>query len=258
MVALYVASSEPYSGKTLTCLVLGKRWQGAGLRVGYTKPLGLLPVTMGKEVTDEDAQFVAEHLQLEASPSNLCPIVLDAETCRMPVEEAEEALLRRYLHGYGPAGLRDFAAWSGMSVGEAVPVLERLVSEVVEVEVEGKRVLALREDLEELRNAVLDDGEQCVRLLPSFDCFMLGHKDKSHLVDEAYYKRVYRKAGWLSPVVLVNGRVLGVWSHKQKGKRLHITIEPFTKVSRIIHKGIHKEANDLAHLFDTICEVTFV
>jgi len=176
----------------------------------------------------------------------------------MPVEEAEEALLRRYLHGYGPAGLRDFAAWSGMSVGEAVPVLERLVSEVVEVEVEGKRVLALREDLEELRNAVLDDGEQCVRLLPSFDCFMLGHKDKSHLVDKAYYKRVYRKAGWLSPVVLVNGHVLGIWSHKQRGKRLHITIEPFTKVSRIIHKGIHKEASDLAQLFDTTCEVTFV
>ena len=176
----------------------------------------------------------------------------------MPVEKAEEALLRRYLHGYGPAGLRDFAAWSGMTVGEAVPILERLGSEVVEVEVEGKPVLVLREDLEELRNAALDGDEQCVRLLPSFDCFMLGHKDKSHLVDEAYYKRVYRKAGWLSPVVLVNGRVLGVWSHKQKGKRLHITIEPFTKVSRIIHKGIHKEANDLAHLFDTICEVTFV
>ena len=99
MVALYVASSEPYSGKTLTCLVLGKRWQGAGLRVGYTKPLGLLPVTMGKEVTDEDAQFVAEHLQLEASPSNLCPIVLDAETCRMPVEEAERRVREAFAAG---------------------------------------------------------------------------------------------------------------------------------------------------------------
>jgi len=176
----------------------------------------------------------------------------------MPVEEAEETLLRRYLHGYGPAGLRDFAAWSGMTVGEAAPILERLGSEVVEVEVEGKLVFALREDLEELQNAALDDGEQCVRLLPNFDCFMLGHKDKSHLVVEAYYKRVYRKAGWLSPVVLVNGHVLGVWSHKQRGKRLRITIEPFTKVSRTIRKEIHKEATDLARLFDTTCEVTFV
>ncbi len=174
-------------------------------------------------------------------------------------EEAEERLLRRYLHGYGPAGLRDFAAWSGMTVGEAVPILERLGSEVVEVEIEGRIGLALRDDLEELQNAALDDDErQCVRLLPSFDCFMLGHKDKSHLVDKAYYKRVYRKAGWLSPVVLANGHVIGVWSHKQKGKRLHITIELFTRIFRSIRKRIDKESRDLTRLFDTTCKVTYI
>jgi len=174
----------------------------------------------------------------------------------MTVEEAEETLLRRYLHGYGPADMRDFAAWSGMTVKEAVQILMRLHSEVVEVEVEGKLGLALCEDLDELQNTVLDDASVC--LLPSFDCFMLGHKDKSHLVAEAYYKRVYRKAGWLSPVVLVNGCVIGVWSHKRRGRRLHITIELFKKISRSIRKRIDKEAKSLARFFDTTCEVTFV
>ncbi len=88
MVTLYVASNEPYAGKTLTCLVLGKRWQQRGKRVGYTKPLGLMPVSMDNEGTDEDAQFVAQHLGLEASPSQLCPVVLSAETCHMEVDEA--------------------------------------------------------------------------------------------------------------------------------------------------------------------------
>lgn len=174
----------------------------------------------------------------------------------MPVEEAEEALLRRYLHGYGPADMRDFAAWSGMAVKEAVQVLKRLRNEVVEVEVEGKLGLALCEDLEELQNTVLDDP--CVCLLPSFDCFMLGHKDKSHIVAEEYYKRVYRKAGWLSPAVLVNGRLIGVWSHKRKGRRLHMTIELFKKISKSVRKRIDKEAKSLARFFDTACEVTFV
>jgi len=175
----------------------------------------------------------------------------------IPVEEAEETLLRRYLSGYGPAHLRDFAAWSGMTVREAVPILKRLDNEVIEVDVEGKSELTLREDLGELQNATLDD-EECVRLLPSFDCFMLGQKDKSRLIDKAYYKRVYRKAGWLSPVLLVNGHALGVWAHKQMGKRLHITIEPFAKISESVLKGINKEAVDLARFFDTTCEVTFV
>lgn len=177
----------------------------------------------------------------------------------MPVEKAEETLLRRYLHGYGPAGLRDFATWSGITVREAVPILERLDSQVFEVQVEGKPRLALREDMVELQNSALDNDEkQCVRLLPSFDCFMLGHKDKSHLVDKAHYKRVYRKAGWLSPVVLVNGRTIGAWSRIRSGKRLNITVELFTKIPRSIRKRINKEVMDLARLFDTTCRVTFV
>lgn len=177
----------------------------------------------------------------------------------MPVEKAEETLLRRYLHGYGPAGLQDFSAWSGMTVREATPILERIDGEVVMVGIESKSRLLLREGLEELQREALDDEEsQHVRLLPSFDCFMLGHKDKSHLVDETHYKRVYRKAGWLSPVVLANGHVLGTWSHKQRGKRLHITIESFTRMSRNIHEGIDREVKDLARFLAKPYDVTFL
>lgn len=88
MVTLYVVSSEPYSGKTLACLALGKRWQRQGLRVGYMKPLGSLPVMVGNQVTDEDAQFAAQQLGLKASPADLCPIVLTPETCHLKAEEA--------------------------------------------------------------------------------------------------------------------------------------------------------------------------
>ena len=39
MKSLYVTSVERYSGKTATCLALGKRFQADGYRVGYVKPL---------------------------------------------------------------------------------------------------------------------------------------------------------------------------------------------------------------------------
>lgn len=89
MVTVYVGSSETYSGKTLACLVLGIRWQQQGWRVGYMKPLGLLPVGTGSEATDEDAQFVAQQLRLEASPAHLCPILLSEKTCHMKMGEAQ-------------------------------------------------------------------------------------------------------------------------------------------------------------------------
>jgi len=96
MVTLYIASSEPYAGKTLTSIVLGTRWQRQGRKVGYMKPLGLLPVRVGGELADEDAQFVAERLGLESAPSTLCPILLSRETCHMTPEEARAKVLAAY------------------------------------------------------------------------------------------------------------------------------------------------------------------
>lgn len=90
MVTLYVASSSPYSGKTLTCIVLGTHWQRQGRRVGYLKPLGLLPVTVEGQVTDEDALFVAGQLGLEDPAARHCPVVLDPSTCHIDARDARQ------------------------------------------------------------------------------------------------------------------------------------------------------------------------
>jgi Winged helix DNA-binding domain len=39
--------------------------------------------------------------------------------------------------------------------------------------------------------------------------------------------RVYRPQGWLSAVLLVGGRMDGIWRQETKGRRLLVTIEPF-------------------------------
>jgi hypothetical protein len=179
-------------------------------------------------------------------------------TTDLPVKEAEAMLLQRYLHGYGPASLADFAAWAGMTSSDVMPIRERVGDEILEVKIEDKACLALREDLEVLQNvAVLDAEKGGVRMLPSFDCYMLGHKDKTHIVDQVYYKRVYRKAGWLSPVVLVNGRAEGIWNWRKKGNRLHITIQLFDGIPKDASKQVEEEAADLARFYDTAYELAF-
>lgn len=174
----------------------------------------------------------------------------------LSTEEAETALLRRYLRSYGPATPRDFSAWSGMRVRDITPIWSRLRDDLAEVNVEGKVGWILREDLDLLQEGTIDDRH--VRLLPSFDSYMLGHHDKSHLVDEVHYKLVYRKAGWLSPVVLVAGRVAGVWSYEYRGKRLLLRVQPFDELSLAIRNGIEAEAADLGHFLGGACEVAFL
>ncbi len=73
---LYVASTSGYAGKTLLVLSLGKIWAERGVRVGYVKPLGKIPIVEGGRLVDEDAAFLARELALEGPPEAVCPVVI--------------------------------------------------------------------------------------------------------------------------------------------------------------------------------------
>jgi len=158
----------------------------------------------------------------------------------MPAEEAENELYRRYLRSYGPATPRDFSYWSGMRALRVGAIVERLAGELVTVDVSGRAALLLDSDIPALENA--PPVHRNVRLLPFFDAYLLAHQDKSLFLDQAYYKSVYRKAGWISPVVLVDGRVAGVWSHKRVGKRLEFSVALFRPLSEATRHSVEGEA----------------
>lgn len=162
---------------------------------------------------------------------------------RVPEQEAKRILSRRYLGAYGPATVRDFSKWSGISMKEATPIWGSLDDELIEVSIEDKKASVLREDYEQLLNASL--REPVLRLLPGFDPYLLAHAEKDHLVDGAFYKRVYRNQGWISPVVLLNGRVIGVWSAARRGKGSSFEVELFQKVSKATRAKIEEEATSL-------------
>lgn len=162
---------------------------------------------------------------------------------KRPADEAEETLLRRYLRAFAPATPADFAYWAGIQVGEARPIFERIKHEVVEVDVDGRPGLILQEDVPILQRV---KSGPSVRLLPNFDGFLLGHKDKSHVVDDVHYKRVFRKAGWISQTVLVHGRVAGTWAHRREGRRLVVRVEPFQRLSKTTLEVLGGEVRSLA------------
>jgi uncharacterized protein YcaQ len=172
---------------------------------------------------------------------------------KVSARAAQQILLRRYLRAYGPATIQDFSKWAGLPMSEAREVSNSLEDELIEVDIEDAKGWLLREDDEQLTNSHLDD--QILRLLPYFDPYLLGHADKNHLVDTSYYKLVYRNQGWISPVVLLNGRVIGIWSHAQKGKRLSVEIKPFTRFSKMLRAKIEAEAASLGNFLEASWEI---
>ncbi|MFB3818519.1 MAG: phosphotransacetylase family protein [Candidatus Methylomirabilales bacterium] len=76
MRTLYIGSTVGNSGKTMVTLGLAPALQATGARVGYFKPVGKQPRTLGGKVVDADAEFLRDALGLAEPAEQLCPLVV--------------------------------------------------------------------------------------------------------------------------------------------------------------------------------------
>jgi hypothetical protein len=174
----------------------------------------------------------------------------------IPTVKAQHALLRKYLRAYGPATLRDFSHWSGIPTSEVRPLRALLGDEFVEIDQGGHKSLLHRDDVAHLETKA--SAKPSLSLLPHFDPYLLAHREKDHLLSRVHYKRVYRNQGWISPVVLTEGSIAGVWSYKIQGGKLQVTIEPFGKLAAGVRSRISLEAKALGAFLTLNAEVAFV
>jgi hypothetical protein len=160
-------------------------------------------------------------------------------------DEAVRTVTRRYLAAYGPASREAFARWFGMtSPAQAGRWLRGRGDEAVMVELDGEPLWMLAADVEP---AAAAEPAGIVRLLPAFDHYVVAApRDRDAVLAAAHRDRVYRPQGWLSPVVLVDGRMAGVWAHERRGDRVAVTIEPFERLTRQQRQAAEAEAEALA------------
>jgi uncharacterized protein YcaQ len=172
-----------------------------------------------------------------------------------PVEakEAAREVTRRYLAAYGPATREEFARWFGMtSPAQAGRLIKGLGQEIASVDIEGSQAWMLAELLPEVEAA---EPSGVVRLLPAFDHYVVAApRDREAVLPEALKSQVYRPQGWLSPVLLVDGRMEGVWRHERKGGRLIVEVEPFFQQPGWVQLATEEEAERLARFLEVELE----
>jgi hypothetical protein len=160
--------------------------------------------------------------------------------------DPEEALIevaRRYLRAYGPAQKQDFNRWWGYWSGVGTATWAALEGELVNVSIEGTPAQMLRRDLD---SAAKTSTETSVQLLPLFDPYLLGHVNRDHLYEAVYRSRVSRTSGWISAVVLVDGRVAGTWTHVAAREALRIKVEPFKRLAAKTVAELRRRADSIA------------
>jgi len=163
---------------------------------------------------------------------------------KLDPQSAAAEVARRFLAVYGPATYRDLARWwGGGGMAMARRWIASLGEEVVTVDLSGTPAWMLAADAK-----ARDLGPiRSVRLLPAFDQYVVAashHADR--LLPAGLRSRVYRPQGWISPVLLVNGRMEGVWRHEITGSRVEVVIERFGKSPARVRRAAEEEAERLA------------
>jgi BioD-like phosphotransacetylase family protein len=113
MVALYIASTETFSGKSALCVGLAKRFQRNGLRIGYMKPVST-GARLAAGLVDEDAEFFQHTFGLPDAFEDLVPIGIAPRTV--------EAILSG--EDQGDFATRVEAAYERIAQGRDVVLLE--------------------------------------------------------------------------------------------------------------------------------------
>lgn len=115
-------------------------------------------------------------------------------------DESLAELARRYVGSHGPATVHDFAWWSGQTVTDARRAFQAA-------------------GLAENCGPKAKRAGQTAHLLPGFDEYFLGYKDRSAILDAEHADKVFPGAnGIFKPIVVDEGRVVGIW-HRRLGKK---------------------------------------
>jgi hypothetical protein len=172
---------------------------------------------------------------------------------RMEPEAATVEVTRRFLSAYGPATYHDLGRWWGSGTTIAKQWIAALGEEATSVAVDGTMAWMLAADV---REASEPQPGRSVRLLPGFDQYVVAASfHAGHLLPGDFRGRVYRPQGWISPVLLVNGRMEGTWRHAMKGSRVGVAIEPFVELPRWVRRAAVEEAERLADFLGGVADV---
>lgn len=166
--------------------------------------------------------------------------------------EARRALVRRLLGAYGVASYDDVYRWLENS-RIAKELVHASRDELVEVRVEGRAGWAHERDVEELAVRRRARG---VQLLPAFDPYLIGPRPREAFVPAERIPEVFRPYGRVTPVLLVDGRAAGVWSHELREGQLRVQVNPFAPLRSNTRTAVQNQVERLAAFLGGVPELS--
>ncbi|HEY2887488.1 MAG TPA: crosslink repair DNA glycosylase YcaQ family protein, partial [Candidatus Limnocylindrales bacterium] len=155
-------------------------------------------------------------------------------------------LVRRYLRGFGPAGIDDVHQMTRIRTSEIRAAVDSLVTELTTFRDERGR------QLYDLPGAPIPDGDTKapVRFLPMWDSVLLAYQDRARVIPEPYRRVVIRTNGDFLSTFMVDGHVAGLWRADVVDGHSKVTPLPFEPLTASAAAEVADEAARLERFLD--------
>ena len=77
--------------------------------------------------------------------------------------------------------------------------------------------------------------------MPGFDEYILGYKNRNHVIDAQYANQVYTNNGIFYPIIVDQGKVVGTWKRTIKKNEVEFDIKEFFALSKTAKDIIEHE-----------------
>jgi hypothetical protein len=165
---------------------------------------------------------------------------------RRPEDPAAE-LATRYFTSHGPATVRDFGWWSGLTLGEIRPAVERAGIALAVTEMDGQQYWHAAappgpDHDAAVRAAETGPAGDGALLLPAFDEYTVAYRDRSAPAGG----RELPAGELLNPVMLLDGRAVGLWRARAGARTVRIELGPFGRLPAADRARMHQAADRYA------------
>jgi hypothetical protein len=145
---------------------------------------------------------------------------------RLERDEALGELAVRYFRSHGPAGVDDLVRWSGLTLREVRQGIAVAGAALATLEVDGRRYVVAAEA------ADASDRPDGVRLLPGFDEYLLGYRDRSIVLAPEHSNAIVPGGnGMFRATIVADGEVIGTWGRRVGARGVVVEAAPFASLS---------------------------
>ena len=172
----------------------------------------------------------------------------------MEPQDALRELARRYFSFHGPAQLQDFAWWSGLTLADARKGISLAGADLSSRSVDGKDYW----HSPGLEWGLADKG--AVHLLPNFDEYTVGYRDRSALLhaDYPFRPELFAFSSILSNIVTVGGEVRGAWRKIASARGVRVEVSPLAPPSRSVRTGVEEAVRRFGRFLERPVDMAWI